>query len=79
MKATRRSRQAVEQNIQVIQNRIDALGVANAIVRRQGREFVVVEMPGVYESEEAKSIIGKTALLEFRLVKEDEALVKNPR
>ncbi len=69
-------RQAVEQNIVVINNRIDALGVANAIVRRQGREFIVVELPGVYESEAARGIIGKTALLEFRIVKENEALVK---
>src|ERR1700760_4542657 len=62
-------RQAVEQNIVVITNRIDALGVANASIRRQGREFIVVELPGVYESEAARSIIGKTALLEFRRVK----------
>ncbi len=67
---------AIEQNMLVINNRIDALGVANAFVARQGREFVVIQMPGVYESEEAKSIIGKTALLEFRLVKDNEALVK---
>jgi protein-export membrane protein SecD len=68
--------QAVEQNIQVITNRIDALGVANAIVRRQGREFIVVELPGVFESEVARGIIGKTALLEFRIVKDNEALAK---
>lgn len=69
-------RQAVEQNIVVINNRIDALGVANAIVRRQGREFIVVELPGVYESEAARGLIGKTALLEFRMVKENDALPK---
>lgn len=69
-------RQAIDQNMIVINNRIDALGVANAFVARQGREFIVIQMPGVYGSEEAKSIIGKTALLEFRLVKDDESLVK---
>ncbi len=67
---------AVEQNIVVINNRVDALGVANQTVIRQGREFIVVELPGVFESEEAKNIIGKTALLEFRMVKDDESLVK---
>ncbi|MCG3203475.1 MAG: Protein translocase subunit SecD [Elusimicrobia bacterium] len=67
---------AIDQNMIVINNRIDGLGVANAFVARQGREFIVIQMPGVYGSEEAKSIIGKTALLEFRLVKDDEALVK---
>ncbi len=67
---------AVEQNIVVINNRVDALGVANQTVVRQGREFIVVELPGVFESEEAKNIIGKTALLEFRIVKDSEALLK---
>lgn len=67
---------AIEQNIVVINNRIDALGVANPFVARQGREFIVIQLPGVYESQEARSIIGKTALLEFRLVKDDPSLVK---
>ncbi len=67
---------AINQNITVINNRIDALGVANALVVRQGREFILVQLPGVFESEDAKRIIGKTALLEFRMVKNDDALVK---
>lgn len=67
---------AVEQNIVVINNRIDAIGVANPFVARQGREFIVIQLPGVYASEDAKGIIGKTALLEFKLVREHEALVK---
>jgi preprotein translocase subunit SecD len=67
---------AIEQNIVVINNRVDALGVANPFVARQGRDFIVIQLPGVYGAEEAKSIIGKTALLEFKLVKDDEALVR---
>lgn len=67
---------AVNQNITVIQNRIDALGVANALVVREGRDLVLVQLPGVYESEDAKKIIGKTALLEFRMVKNDDSLIK---
>ncbi|OVE77424.1 protein-export membrane protein SecD [bacterium F11] len=69
-------RRALEQNMVVINNRIDALGVANPFVARQGKEFVVIQLPGVYESEQAKKIIGKTALLEFRLVKENEVLIE---
>ncbi|MCB4756229.1 MAG: protein translocase subunit SecD [Elusimicrobia bacterium] len=69
-------KQAIDQNIVVINNRIDALGVANPFVARQGRNFVVIQMPGVYESEEAKRLIGKTALLEFRLVRQDDTLIK---
>lgn len=67
---------AIEQNMVVINNRIDALGVANPLVIRQGREFVVIQLPGVYASEDAKSIIGKTALLEFSLVRDHENMVK---
>lgn len=69
-------RKAIQQNIVVIENRVDALGVANAFIARQGQEFVVIQLPGVFESETAKRIIGKTALLEFRLVKESEALLE---
>jgi len=67
---------AIEQNIVVIYSRIDGLGVANAFIARQGKDFIVVQLPGVYESAEAKSIIGKTALLEFRIVHDDPALPK---
>jgi preprotein translocase subunit SecD len=67
---------AIEQNIVVINNRIDALGVANSVVTRQGRDLILVQMPGVYESETAKQIIGKTALLEFHIVKDSEELIK---
>lgn len=69
-------RTAIEQNMLVINNRIDGLGVANPLVARQGREFILIQLPGVYESEDARNIIGKTALLEFRLVKDDDALLK---
>lgn len=67
---------AIDQNILVINNRIDGLGVANALITRQGREFIVIQLPGLFNSDQARQVIGKTALLEFRLVKEDEALVK---
>ena len=67
---------AIEQNITVINNRIDALGVANPLVIRQGHDFIVIQLPGVYASEDAKSIIGKTALLEFNLVHDNENMVK---
>jgi protein-export membrane protein SecD len=69
-------RQAIDQNILVINNRVDGLGVANAFVARQGRDFIVIQMPGVYESEQAKQLIGQTALLEFRIVVSNDALVQ---
>ncbi|MFN0117911.1 MAG: protein translocase subunit SecD [Elusimicrobiota bacterium] len=67
---------AIEQNILVINNRVDSIGVANPFVARQGKEFIVIQLPGIYASEDAKSLIGKTALLEFRMVKDDAVLVK---
>lgn len=67
---------AIEQNMTVVRNRIDALGVANSLVTRQGKDLVLIQLPGVYESEDAKKIIGKTALLEFRIVQDSDALIK---
>ena len=59
---------AVEQNINIIRNRVNELGVAEPLVQRQGAERIVVELPGVEDSARAKEILGATATLEFRLV-----------
>ncbi len=58
---------AVSQNLTTLRNRVNELGVSEPIVQRQGRNRIVVELPGVQETAEAKRIIGKTANLEFRL------------
>ena len=58
---------AVSQNLVTLRNRVNELGVSEPIVQRQGRNRVVVELPGVQDTAEAKRIIGKTANLEFRL------------
>jgi preprotein translocase subunit SecD len=59
---------AVNQNLTTIRNRVNELGVAEAIVQRQGTNRIVVELPGVQDTAEAKRILGRTASLEFRLV-----------
>ena len=56
---------AVSQNLTTLRNRVNELGVSEPIVQRQGRNRVVVELPGVQDTAEAKRIIGKTANLEF--------------
>lgn len=61
---------AVQQTIQVMRNRINALGVAEASVAREGPDRVVVELPGVQDAARAKSIIGGTATLKVMLVDE---------
>lgn len=58
---------ALNQNLTTLRNRVNELGVSEPIVQRQGRNRVVVELPGVQDTAEAKRIIGKTANLEFRL------------
>lgn len=59
---------AVEQNIKIIRNRINELGVAEPMVQRQGAERIVVELPGVQDTARAKGILGKTATVAFHEV-----------
>ena len=65
---------AINQNLTTLRNRVNELGVSEPIVQRQGRNRIVVELPGVQDTAEAKRIIGKTANLEFRLEAEPNAL-----
>ncbi|MEC8428120.1 MAG: protein translocase subunit SecD, partial [Pseudomonadota bacterium] len=66
---------AVSQNLTTLRNRVNELGVSEPLVQRQGRNRVVVELPGVQDTAEAKRIIGKTANLEFRLEAKPSELV----
>jgi preprotein translocase subunit SecD len=62
---------AVAQNIQILRNRVNELGVAEPIIQQQGAERVVVQLPGVQDTARAKDILGRTASLEIRLVNDD--------
>ena len=72
---------AVEQNITILRNRVNELGVAEPLVQRQGANRIVVELPGVQDTARAKEILGATATLEFRAVNEkaDLAAAANGR
>ncbi len=59
---------AVQQNITIMRNRVNQLGVAEPLVQRQGADRIVVELPGIQDTARAKEILGATATLEFRLV-----------
>ncbi|MEH8020501.1 MULTISPECIES: protein translocase subunit SecD [Rheinheimera] len=61
---------ALEQNITIIRNRVNEIGVAEPLVQRQGADRIVVQLPGVQDTAKAKEILGATASLEFRLVDE---------
>ncbi|MGK0500613.1 MAG: preprotein translocase subunit SecD [Oceanicoccus sp.] len=58
---------AVGQNLTTLRNRVNELGVSEPLVQRQGRNRIVVELPGIQDTAEAKRILGKTANMEFRL------------
>jgi preprotein translocase subunit SecD len=62
------SADAVEQNITTLRNRVDEIGVAEPVIARQGADRVVVQLPGVQDTAEAKRMIGATATLEYRAV-----------
>ena len=64
---------AVAQNLTTIRNRVNELGVSEPLVQRQGANRIVVELPGIQDTAEAKRILGKVANLEFRLVAEANA------
>jgi preprotein translocase subunit SecD len=64
---------AVEQNMSTLRNRINALGVAEPVIQRQGSGRIVVQMPGLQDTAEAKKLIGATATLEYRAVIEGNA------
>ncbi|MBB61377.1 protein translocase subunit SecD [Stutzerimonas balearica] len=64
---------SIKQNLTTVRNRVNELGVAEPLVQRQGANRIVVELPGVQDTAEAKRILGKTANLEFRLAAEPDA------
>ena len=64
---------ALQQNIITLRNRVNELGVAEPIIQQQGDSRIVVQLPGVQDSARAKTILGGTATLEFRLTEGDVA------
>ncbi len=72
----------VDQSLETIRNRIDQFGVREPTIQRRGQRDILVQLPGIQDPERAKELIGKTALLEFKLVDEvgdpDEAVRNGP-
>ena len=66
---------AIDQNLTTLRNRVNELGVSEPVVQKQGKKRIVVELPGIQDTAEAKKILGKTATLEFHL----EAEFDTPR
>lgn len=71
-----RKKNALDQTIEAVRNRIDEFGVNEPSIQAQGDDRIVVQLPGVKDSARAKSIIGRTARLEFKLVRNDPGFDK---
>jgi len=65
---------AVDQSLETIRNRIDQFGVSEPIIQRQGDRDILIQLPGIQDPERAKELIGRTAVLNFKLVRD----VSNP-
>ncbi len=61
---------AVEQSLETIRNRIDQFGVSEPVIQRQGTRDILVQLPGIQDPERAKDLIGRTAVLEFKMVRD---------
>src|SRR5574341_161240 len=61
---------AVRQGLETIRNRVDQFGVAEPTITRQGGDRILIQLPGLQDPARAKALIGKTALLEFKLLDE---------
>jgi preprotein translocase subunit SecD len=65
---------AVEQSLETIRNRVDQFGVSEPEIIPEGKDRIIVQLPGIKDTGRAKNLIGKTALLEFKLVDEEHSL-----
>ena len=62
--------EAVDRAVEVIRNRVDSIGVSEPLIQKEGEKWIVVQLPGVKDPDAAKTMIGQTALLEFKLLNE---------
>jgi preprotein translocase subunit SecD len=68
------SNEAVNRSLEVLRNRVDQFGVAEPTIQKQGDSRIIVELAGVTDPDRVRGIVGKTALLEFRLLKDPQAV-----
>jgi preprotein translocase subunit SecD len=65
---TDRIRQTIEQSIQIVEKRVNQLGTVEPLIQRQGTDRILVQVPGLQDPTQLKTILGKTAKMEFRMV-----------
>jgi len=71
---TVQSEDAVNRTLEVLRNRIDQFGVSEPTIQKEGSQRIIIELPGIQNIQRAKKVIGTTALLEFKLVKEADVV-----
>jgi len=64
---------AIKQNLETLNNRVNELGVAEPIIQQQGLDRIVLQLPGLQDTAKAKEILGRTALLEMRMVDDEKS------
>lgn len=67
---------AVARTMEILRNRIDSMGVGETVLQRQGEDQILVQLPGVTDREKAVDMVRRVAHLEFKLVKEDDAMFR---
>jgi len=65
---------AVKQALETIRNRIDQFGVTEPAIQRQGADRILIQLPGIKDPERAKELLRRTAMLEFKLVNDEDSL-----
>lgn len=65
---------AVSQGLETIRNRVDEFGVSEPTIQRQGKNRILIQLPGIKDTQRAINLIGKTALLEFKLVDNEHSI-----
>jgi preprotein translocase subunit SecD len=73
-RAVELKKQIVEHSLETIRNRVDQFGVAEPEIIPEGNNRILIQLPGIKDSERAKNQLGKTALLEFKIVDEEHSL-----
>ncbi|MDI6726958.1 MAG: protein translocase subunit SecD, partial [Smithellaceae bacterium] len=73
---TELKKHAVDQSLETIRNRVDQFGISEPEIIPEGQDRIIVQLPGIKDAERAKNLIGKTALLEFKLVDDENSLTE---
>jgi SecD/SecF fusion protein len=70
------SNEAINRSLEILRNRVDEFGVAEPTIQKQGAKRIIIELAGITDPQRVRGILGKTALLEFRLLK-DQQITQN--